>query len=148
MINKPNCGTEMKSFFLIRRRRRSRDSTPRDRNSKGPSRDRDSFSASLGRRRFTEGSPEETAKPTLHPVGGDSNVTSASSNNTCLNTVKVESEEILPDSTEDVAMNSQLTETGPKETDISVKSTDGIKKENEPGQSLTEAKIGKYFVIM
>ena len=138
----------MKSSFLIRRRRRSRDSTPRDRNSRDRSRDRDNFSASLGRRRFTEGSPEETAKPILHPVGGDSNVTSASSNNVCLNTVKVEREEILPDSTEDVAMNNQLTETGPKETDISVKSTDGIKKENEPGQSLTEAKIGKYFVIM
>ena len=83
----------------------------------------------------------------MDPVGGDSIVTSATANNIGLNAVKVEKEEILPDSTEDVAMNNQLTEeVQTEQSNIPVKSTDCIKKEeDEPGQSLNEEKTGKHF---
>ena len=118
-------------MIYSRRRSRSKGSGSRER-SQEKEYSKTEYSATSGKRRFTEGSPSEMAKPDI--AREEASRTDAS-NDPSLNFVKVEKEEILPDSTEDVAVGVKI-EAVEEKSNMTEKRID-TKNEDENNPSLT-----------
>ena len=126
------------SMSYRRRRSRSRKSESRERSHERPNTKSDSHGNHV-KRRFTEASPVEGKVVTEHQEPNILNATESTS----ATMIKTEKEEILPDSTEDVAEN--VKEDSAPETNT-VATDSEIKKEDQPGSSLNnQEKSRKYF---